>query len=348
MLIRPYMARGAATVDTAAASNGRIPPMRGVSSSERLVGAALTAQLGPRDRVLSSIRFSDPVEGDVEIDFLVLLEGYGIAVVEVKGGQVSYESGEWWLEDQTRKRRIHPIAQARKGKHTVRRFLARQAHWPFGMPATEWFLVFPYTKIEGDLGPEGRRELIIGNGELDGLVERLRSQLAAQSDKDHRLTNSSIPLALSLLQGLAGGTFKKPAYLSTIGILGFAALGGLSGILIQPLTSNLALTSAIGAGVIGFVLLASRSILPLNRRRMFGIGAAIAGLLLGGVTINNTEPVAPLITGDCNPNYTGCIANKYDVDCGELTAPVRVIGTDIYRLDGDKDGIACEMAKPKS
>jgi hypothetical protein len=141
---------------------------------------------------------------------------------------------------------------------------------------------------------------------------------------------------------------KKPAYLSSLGILGFAGLGGLSGIFIHPLTSNYLLTGLIGSSFIAVTLMISRSILPMNKRRMLGIGAAAAGLALGAITINNTEPVAPTSVGDCNPNYSGCVPNQYDVDCGELQSPVRVIGTDVYRLDGDKDGIACELAKPKN
>lgn len=52
----------------------------------------------------------------------------------------------------------------------------------------------------------------------------------------------------------------------------------------------------------------------------------------------------------CHPNYTGCVPIASDVDCAGgsgngpayVRGPVRVIGSDVYRLDGDKDGIACE------
>ena len=52
----------------------------------------------------------------------------------------------------------------------------------------------------------------------------------------------------------------------------------------------------------------------------------------------------------CDPNYSGCVPIASDVDCSGGTGngpeyvagPVEVIGSDIYRLDADHDGIACE------
>lgn len=51
-------------------------------------------------------------------------------------------------------------------------------------------------------------------------------------------------------------------------------------------------------------------------------------------------------SGVCNPNYKGCVPNsKTDLDCSDIKklglAPVEVIGTDVYRLDSDGDGIGC-------
>jgi micrococcal nuclease len=62
-----------------------------------------------------------------------------------------------------------------------------------------------------------------------------------------------------------------------------------------------------------------------------------------------SEPV-PLVppTGSCDPNYAGACVPVYppDVDCPELRAqglaPVRVVGSDPHRLDGDGDGLGCE------
>jgi endonuclease YncB( thermonuclease family) len=56
----------------------------------------------------------------------------------------------------------------------------------------------------------------------------------------------------------------------------------------------------------------------------------------------------PRPSGKCDPNYAGGCVPPYppDVDCGHIRAlgiaPVRVIGSDPHRLDGDDDGIGCE------
>jgi hypothetical protein len=59
----------------------------------------------------------------------------------------------------------------------------------------------------------------------------------------------------------------------------------------------------------------------------------------------------PLPAGGCDPNYTGCVPIASDVDCAGgsgngpayVSGPVQVIGSDIYGLDSDGDGIGCEQ-----
>lgn len=64
------------------------------------------------------------------------------------------------------------------------------------------------------------------------------------------------------------------------------------------------------------------------------------------VAIGTRQPQKP----KCDPNYSGCVPIASDVDCAGgggdgpayVSGPIRVIGTDIYRLDRDGDGVACE------
>ena len=52
----------------------------------------------------------------------------------------------------------------------------------------------------------------------------------------------------------------------------------------------------------------------------------------------------------CDPNNSGCVPIASDVDCAGgsgngpayVSGPVRVVGTDKYGLDNDKDGLGCE------
>ena len=61
-------------------------------------------------------------------------------------------------------------------------------------------------------------------------------------------------------------------------------------------------------------------------------------------------PVAKKAASNCDPNYSGCVPIASDVDCGGgsgngpeyLYGTATVIGVDIYGLDRDGDGIACE------
>jgi len=60
------------------------------------------------------------------------------------------------------------------------------------------------------------------------------------------------------------------------------------------------------------------------------------------------QPAQP--TGQCDPNYGGCVPIAYDVDCAGgsgdgpayVSGPVQVIGSDIYDLDRDGDGWGCD------
>ncbi len=63
------------------------------------------------------------------------------------------------------------------------------------------------------------------------------------------------------------------------------------------------------------------------------------------------RPAAPAAPSGCDPNYAGaCVPIASDVDCAGgsgngpayVRGPVTVIGTDIYGLDNDRDGVGCE------
>lgn len=66
------------------------------------------------------------------------------------------------------------------------------------------------------------------------------------------------------------------------------------------------------------------------------------------------ESEDPSADSSCDPNYAGkCVPIASDVDCAGgngngpayVRGPVKVIGEDIYKLDRDGDGIACDKNK---
>ncbi|MGW7682257.1 G5 domain-containing protein [Kribbella sp. NPDC054772] len=68
------------------------------------------------------------------------------------------------------------------------------------------------------------------------------------------------------------------------------------------------------------------------------------------ITVVGTKVDEPKQSSGCDPNYSGCVPIASDVDCSGgsgngpeyVDGPIKVIGNDIYRLDADHDGIACE------
>jgi len=58
----------------------------------------------------------------------------------------------------------------------------------------------------------------------------------------------------------------------------------------------------------------------------------------------------PTFAQACDPNYDPCVPVDSDVDCAggkgngpsHVAGPVTVIGSDVYDLDRDHDGIGCE------
>lgn len=68
------------------------------------------------------------------------------------------------------------------------------------------------------------------------------------------------------------------------------------------------------------------------------------------VAVGTRKPRPPAGSG-CDPNYSGaCVPIASDVDCAGgsgngpayVQGPVKVVGTDIYDLDRDGDGIGCD------
>jgi hypothetical protein len=88
----------------------------------------------------------------------------------------------------------------------------------------------------------------------------------------------------------------------------------------------------------------------------------LASLLSAFIVMTVVSPVAAangLIDGapvkqgsDCDQNYSGCVPIASDVDCAGgsgngpeyVQGPIDVIGRDIYKLDNDGDGTACESS----
>lgn len=117
--------------------------------------------------LLHGLRFTDPIDGEVEIDLLVLMPDKGAAVIEVKGGQITYSDGQAWQVRGDGRHPIDPAEQAAKEVRALQRFLERQPDWSRGYLRAAWLVAFPNTHVTGDLGPRLRRDIVIGADDLD-------------------------------------------------------------------------------------------------------------------------------------------------------------------------------------
>lgn len=176
--------------------------MKNGNGAESLVLRELERQAHPGDVILQGVRFTDPKNGDVEADFLLLMPELGVAVIEVKGGRVTYSDGEWLMsgiKDPEYRRRIQPVDQARKAKHALRRYLDRQPEWSLGLIRSAWFVVLPETEVSGDFGPEGLQDQLIGAEGIADLRQRLSSVLDRGLLTEPRPSVDNIEDAVSLM-----------------------------------------------------------------------------------------------------------------------------------------------------
>ncbi|WP_459716275.1 hypothetical protein [Actinophytocola sp. KF-1] len=71
-----------------------------------------------------------------------------------------------------------------------------------------------------------------------------------------------------------------------------------------------------------------------------------------GPTVAEPPPVADDPRSGCHPSYRPCVPIAEDVDCEgtgdgpvHVVGPIEIVGPDEYRLDPNKDGLACESPR---
>ena len=145
--------------------------------SERDVFDAIRKDLRDGDALFHGLRFTSAKDGDIEIDLAVFLRDAGVAVIEVKGGRVSYNNGQWFSQSTGFQHKIDPVAQARKNQYALREFLIRSKKWSRGTLRDTWLLALPYTHVEGALAPDAPRDRVLGQADMDAPMDRVRALL---------------------------------------------------------------------------------------------------------------------------------------------------------------------------
>ena len=353
------------------ANGGRAIPESPVfqTESERQVWNALRPSLQEDEVLIHGLRFSDGQAGDVEIDLMLLSPSRGVAVIEVKGGHVSYQDGQWTTRNGSGGvRRIHPTDQARRAKHALRRYLDRQPEWGLGLIRSQWFLAMPHTQVDGDMGPDGRRELLIGEADLPRAREIIDAGLRSVPREATVPPVPWVDQAVGLLMhapdaSVSSQRFEESAAASDrhipAGLLVALALIA-SAALSVGLTLAFAWWGALAAGVVVVgALLILMKLLKGSRapdlKILLGTGVVAAllaamAILLPATTAEEPAVVPQLpttrvaaVSTECSEAYTPCVLEADDRDCADIGFKVTRTGyADPYGLDRDGDGIGCE------
>jgi hypothetical protein len=179
MLRNDQRARGRHEFEQGASMTARVFPADPTfeSHAERLFAEALRDQL-PDDAVLvCGQRFTDRKQ-DREADVIVAWPGFGIAVIEVKGGSVSFRDGEWRQHGGGIDKRIRPVDQALGCKYALRDYLRRDRRWTAGDPRMTHLVALPTTTLSDDFAaPDAERWMVIDHGDLSQAAARVASAL---------------------------------------------------------------------------------------------------------------------------------------------------------------------------
>ena len=145
------------------------------SIGERHVFDALKPVLGDGDALFANLELSDPQEGDIEIDFVLLLEDYGCIVIEVKGAHITFDDGSWIQSDPSGKHPIDPAGQAKRNMYALREYITSK--WSQGVLRCEWLVAFPHSNIVDVHDPNLPKSKIIEKGGLPYAMGQIRNQL---------------------------------------------------------------------------------------------------------------------------------------------------------------------------
>lgn len=114
-------------------------------------------------------------QGDGEADFVLVSPRHGLLVLEVKGGSIQIERGEWYSTDRNgvRHRIKNPFDQARDSKYALLAFLRATEPDLARIPVTH-AVVFPDVSVDAVLGAGAAPEIIIDRQGLSLLTQSIQ------------------------------------------------------------------------------------------------------------------------------------------------------------------------------
>lgn len=175
-----------------------------VNFSERLFAEQLREQL-PDDAVMFvNQRFTDRT-ADVEADVIVAWPGFGMAVIEVKGGSVFLQNQQWrqvWQHGSTTKR-IDPVGQARNAKYKLRAYLDEHVQWSHGRPRLAHMVALTATTLDATFtAPDAPRWMIVDRTEMGHAASRVAAVLRQTADLSEPPSHDDVEMLVECLAGV--------------------------------------------------------------------------------------------------------------------------------------------------
>lgn len=154
------------------------------NEAERAVWERLQRDMPDDWTVLANLRLTDERK-DHEIDLLVLAPDLGVVALEVKGGSVWVEDGQWRQGRPGASHPVRPVDQARDGSYAARTYVESDPRWGSRRRVFwGWSVVLPHTTVPDDFSaPECPRWLVHGHDDLSGLVARITSAVERKRDQ---------------------------------------------------------------------------------------------------------------------------------------------------------------------
>ncbi|MEP7194486.1 MAG: NERD domain-containing protein [Actinomycetota bacterium] len=168
--------------------------------AERAVWESLRDQLPDDAVIFHSLRLQER-QHEYEADLVVLLPGVGWAVIEVKGGDVRRQDGEWEQRHQGQWHRIDPVGQAQNCRHVLQRSLARYAVQAEHSRAVH-LVALPDRDAGDDFEAPGLpRVLLIDRQDLRQIDHKLRQAIELHGDGSAPLSAAGAVEMTHLLTG---------------------------------------------------------------------------------------------------------------------------------------------------
>ena len=123
----------------------------------------------------------DPGEGakDGEIDFVLARPECAIVCLEVKGGKIACDHGQWKrYQDGRWEKAKDPFTQALDHRHNLSRLIDTVDGWRGRDLLLVHAVAFPDTTVEAAMAPDGPREILIDSGDMRSLPETIDRVLA--------------------------------------------------------------------------------------------------------------------------------------------------------------------------